>query len=94
VKWPKTLVTLQLAGNDLAGSNFVRLKIIPRLSTLDLEFCSGIDDLAVAQICELQNLRHLDVSHTDITQRGVRKLRNLPKLEDLELYGAMVAPED
>ena len=55
--------------------------------TVDLR-ASWVTDSDMARLARMQDLRHLDLSLTRVSDRGLRALKTAPAIEDLNLYFA------
>jgi hypothetical protein len=78
-----------LVGVDAAGqftdAMLQDLALIDHLQAVRLAGSQGVTDAGMRHLAKLSNLRHLDLSGTNITDRGLEALSALPELETISL---------
>ena len=97
------LKELTVGGNKLTDAGLQQLRQLPQLTFLDLSGSQRTDSgiwavsltgPGVDAIATLKNLRHLRLSGTLITARGLEKLKGLKALERLDLLGCQRVSDD
>jgi serine/threonine-protein kinase len=84
------LKTLDLSFTNFSPARLEEVVKLPALDTLVLAN-SDIDDATLALIAaKLPALKHLDLSNTRVTEKGVLELRKLKTLESVDVQGAAV----
>ncbi|KAK9369830.1 hypothetical protein V1509DRAFT_619242 [Lipomyces kononenkoae] len=93
-----TLIFSDLPGVDFAarygGQSLTRIITMhcPNLEHLDISYNATVDDDSLAELCELKNLRYLDLSGTFITYYGLSMLfcNGKVNLESLILEASLI----
>jgi len=73
------------SGSVLTDSDLSCLEQLSALETLNLQFCSGVDETALQRIGRLPNLKKLNLAATEVTDEGLASLTGLTRLHTLEL---------
>lgn len=89
------LVSLQLGGLDVSGEGIGHIADLTNLRWLWLNNGGGLTNESVQQLTRLNKMEWLDISHTDVTDQGLRLLLRpdgpdvlaLPELHTLGLAG-------
>lgn len=66
------------------------LSRLPNLTTLHLGGSKALTDAGIRHLARMPQLRHLDLSGTQVTDRGLEVLRHLPSLELINLGGTRI----
>ncbi len=82
-----TAIDMHGQGTDEAVEMFSHL---PQLTTIRLGGSKALTDAGVRHLARMPQLRHLDLSGTQVTDRGLEVLRDLPALELINLGGTRV----
>jgi Leucine Rich repeat len=72
-------------GGQMTDAMLEDIAQIGHLTTLELAGSKQVTDDAVRSLSRMSRLRHLDLSGTALTDRGLEMLRSLPELESLSL---------
>jgi internalin A len=71
----KELRTLKLGYSDISVAGLGTLSTLDKVEKLGLEWCTGLDDSAVAELAKWKALKYVDLQETRITAEGVERLR-------------------
>ncbi len=82
----KLLNTLDLYGSHIDDAG-VRLLSDCRLTKLNLDANFAITDFSLFTLSKMPTLRVLSLSNTGVSDKGLKRLANLPKLDSLYLNG-------
>lgn len=74
---------LDMQFSALSADEIRVLRIFPQLLVLNVGGNNHIDDSAAPEFVNLKSLLYLDVSHTSMTEIGLRKLANMPNCRTL-----------
>jgi hypothetical protein len=77
--------------SSITAAGIAHLRGLP-LETLGILKCS-VDDSAMDTILSFRGLKQLGLSHSQISVKGIARLRELPKLESLAVGGPSATPE-
>ena len=80
----KQVRVVMLNATDVKGPGLARLKVLPKLESLDLTR-SAITDEGLAYLDKLKTLKMLGLAGTGITDQGVIRLRQQSDLQELDL---------
>ena len=86
------LVWLNLAGLEVADTDWAVLKALKNLTRLHLEKTT-ITDVALAYVTELEHLEYLNLYGTKISDRGLKHLAGLENLKKLYLWQTQVSDQ-
>lgn len=85
----KELRNLNLCGTTFSATAYEQLGTLTQLTSLELNLCSSLDDVALKSIGKLTSLRKLCVtSCQNLTDAGIAHLAGLTELEHFEAGGA------
>ena len=73
------------AHGQMTDEAMERISHLEHLTTLRLGGSKALTDAGVRHLSRMPQLRHLDLSGTQVTDRGVEALRDLPNLETISL---------
>jgi hypothetical protein len=80
-----SLAHLDLSQTEVDSAGIAALGPLPKLKVLDLTLASEIDDDVMETICRMPALEAALLTGTQVTDRGARRLLELPKLRRVSL---------
>ncbi len=60
-----------------------KLKELTTLTQLDVDGCRGVTDAGMEHLQGMNNLKWLNISHTQVTEAGLKHLKSMTNLETL-----------
>jgi Leucine Rich repeat len=81
------LETLELCGSGISNDVLANLAPLTQLNSLSVSGNPDITDRGVRQLLRLRQLRHLNLSRTRVTHKGVALLRSLPCMSSVSVFG-------
>jgi hypothetical protein len=81
------LKTLWLDQTFITGTGLVHLTSLSKLEELHIGNAK-LDDNGLSQLCKLTSLQQVFIQSANVSSKGIACLRNLPRLNHLDLYGS------
>jgi len=85
----QNLTTIEFAGGRLSNLALQHIATIPALTSVNVAQNALIDDGGVEHLRVMTHLRHLNLSGTATTERGVGHLASIASLRTLSLFGCV-----
>jgi Serine/threonine protein kinase len=89
----KALEELQLDSSNVTDRDLEHFRHHPNIRYIVLGNCKGISDRALNAVATMPNLSMLDLSNTEITDEGLKNLRDCTKLNRIILEGTKISDQ-
>jgi hypothetical protein len=66
---------------------------LPSLRRLTFSLCAGVTDVALAEIAKSPRIEYIHFGRCEFSEKGIKELRRLKCLKDLDLYGMHFSDE-
>jgi hypothetical protein len=94
--YPRTIITdlfhrieeVQFGNLDVADSPDADAAMLSTLASVKIVEIQGISDAGVASLCRMKSIEDVEISLSDMTDRGLDQLAALPCLKYLDVRGA------
>jgi len=85
-----SLTSLKIGNSRITASSAEIISGFPNIKELNLERNTGIGDPACRFFTSMENLEHLNLIYTSLTEIGLLQVRRIPNLKSLDIRGCTI----